>query len=297
MKNGYLIVTLVVPGLLLAACSAPQTSVSVQTTSQQTSQDSSVKDQTAAISIVATQQSEEVASGQTQQTAVVPKEVDNVKLVATDYRKWVLSSEIIESNIHDWQSWGKQDCYGLMNGNNDGGDLLSTLIADNGTRSELKLKVYTSDYVMGLEKKIVNFTHANDKSDFYANSVCHLGNGVDVATGTLWPQGVAPITQAYSEAHYKTEDINYNQGKNALIIVNNDDVHVYKDIQTYDSTATGAEVYVCGGELKDKNVLWSCFQGLHSTLDDTATDGANMAEWTIPLDGGKVTMRKYVDKE
>jgi hypothetical protein len=126
-----------------------------------------------------------------------------------------------------------------------------------------------------------------------------LGDGVDVATGVLWPQGKSNVlmTDAYDLEHYKDKGYDRAYGTGALVIVHDNTVSLYKDIQTYNNTATGAEVYACKGALKGKNVLWSCFLGLHSNADDTVIDGSYMAEWTIPLDGGKVTKREYVDIE
>lgn len=294
MRKIYLFGSLAVSGLLFAACSVPQPSTSVLPT---TTLESVAKEETASILIVPTQQSEEVVSTETQE--VVTKEAETVKLVAADYKKWMLSPDILDANIFDWQNRSEADCFDTMNGSIDGGDLLSTLIADDGTRSKLKLDVYTSDYVMGLEKKVVNFTHTKEKSDFYASSVCHLGDGVDVLTGVLWPQGKSNVymTDAYNSEHYKDKDYDRAEGTGALVVVHNDTVSLYKDIQTYNNTATGAEVYACKGAIKGKNILWSCFQGLHSNTDDTVIDGSYIAEWTIPLDGGKVTKREYVDIE
>lgn len=265
---------MVMAGLLLTACSA---AVPAKLAKPQT------QEQNVGVTIAETQQTTTPETQQPTQQATAGQTQETTTLTLRDYKKWMLSAAIIEENIADWENWGEQDCYGLMNGVNGGGDLLSTLIADNDTRAKLDLKAYTPEYVMALEKKIVGYTHRQYSNDFYAISVCHLGKGIDAVTGILWPQGKAMPTQPYGT----------HLSKDALIIVNNNDVMSYEDIQTLNNTATGAEVYPCSGKIEKQNVLWSCFQGLH--IDKDNVTGANMAEWKIPLDGGKITKREYVE--
>jgi|GEM_PF-3467165 len=294
MKNPQLLATLAASSLLLTACTA---SFSVSTTTPPTpqiqTQQPASSGQSASLTVSGSQENQSATQAATQ--------MSKPKLTIADYKQWMLSPEIISENMVDWSTMNRDltDCYGLMNGNNDGGDLLSTIIADDATRTQLRLKVYTPEYVMALENKIVAFTHKKDNADFYASSVCHLGNGVDIATGGLWPQGQKTITDADKEV---TDKENAMKGlprppepKSSLIIVNNNDVLEYNDIQLMNNTATGAETYPCGGTLKGSNILWNCFLGLEGNDKDGVT-GSSMEEWTIPLDGGKVTTRKYSDQ-
>lgn len=216
------------------------------------------------------------------------------------YKKWTLSPEILAKNSADWRILNQTDCVGLFNGRTEGGDLLSSMIADHEKMAGLtNLKTFTADYVLKLENSIVAYANKKYDKDFYAFSVCHLADGIDVVAGDLWPKGEQVATLAEKEKMSNAgleANIKKNAAKGAgLMIVNNGKVMGYDDIQLISNTATGAEASPCKGKLVGKAVVWACFQGLHGDSKN-GIDGSKMAEWTIPLDGGKVVKREYVEK-
>lgn len=197
-----------------------------------------------------------------------------------DYSQWIIPKGIMETNQREKDVVNSQDCINLMNGMTAGGDLLSTIIADPYTQGWADLKVYTPEYVMDLEQKIVSQTHSKFQSDLYAFKVCHLGDGVDAVAGYLWPQGTKAPEPPKEFWDQKNAEM-------IVVITHGDNVFFFEDIRPLNQTATGAEVFPCDAELDGENVIWSCFMGL--ALDqDGYTSGSKLKHWRIPLNGNKV---------
>jgi len=208
------------------------------------------------------------------------------------YEQWTLPGPWNNGSVFAYET----DCVGLWNGETYGGDLLSTMIVDDGARSVMNLKLYTPEYVYNLENKIVDMTHEDYSADLYAFKVCHLGPELDVVAGGTWPMGESNIIQ---DGKFKGE-IDFDFPEEALlIIVNGDEILTYDDIKLIDNTATGAESAPCSAKLEDEDtVLWSCFMGLHA--EDGYVTGSDMKYWSIPLDGSEPTVwedTEYLDAE
>lgn len=215
--------------------------------------------------------------------------------VLAGYQKWKLSQQILENNFNYFRDDStKDDCVGLENGLTQGGDLLSTLIVDVAARESMKLKAYSSDYVIKLEKAIAKGTQEKYNSDFYAFKVCHLSDSVDAVAGILWPTGKATIQ---TEGEFEG-DVVFGFGDNRVIAVVKNFVPVFFDgLQTLNQTATGGEVMPCGAKLSTdgESVLWTCFEGLYHDTKESV-DGSNMAEWTLPINGGNTSKKDYVKR-
>jgi len=206
------------------------------------------------------------------------------------YKQWIIPSEYRMLEEQD----DMDDCIGVENGLLDGGDLLSTLIADEDARSTLHLDVYTQDYLKELENKIVKFSQENMQEDFYAIKVCHMKGGVDIVIGKLWKEG-EPTTEE-TEKYGLQEKEDFANAQTDIFVINEGDVYMYSDIKALNTTATGAEVQTCHAELKDNSILWSCFMGLHF-VDENTIDGADMKYWSFPLDGGATKSWEETDVE
>lgn len=196
------------------------------------------------------------------------------------------------------------DCLKVVNGDTAGGDLLSTLIVNRDVRDALPLSVYTQDYVEKLERRLVGYTHRTYQADLYAFSACHLGEGVDVITGYLWPQGEDPLRKEGKFAGMMQVDFYVRSGLFILTptsvagLVNEPDKNPnradpYLTIQLLDNTATGAEVYPCDAALRGRDILWTCFQGLYHVDDQVA--GGRMKSWLIKTDGTILETKEWVD--
>jgi hypothetical protein len=81
---------------------------------------------------------------------------EQIKLLKDTYaKKWVplfvragFYREIYRGDkFMDTMSGGRSDCFGLINGNNDGGDLLTSLAEDPDSRIFAELKLYKSSYI------------------------------------------------------------------------------------------------------------------------------------------------------
>jgi hypothetical protein len=210
------------------------------------------------------------------------------------YNKWKLLQNIIDRNDFYFNESEKNDCIKLENGDTGGGDLLSTLIIDHDARNQMKLKVYTPEYVLKLENAIVGVTHKKYDADFYAFSTCHLSNNIDVIAGILWPIGKSVVQ---TEGKFAGDIDPYFGEKKVLAIVKNFSPIFFEDVETLNNTATGAEILPCDASLAqdNQNVIWSCFIGLHHTTDDDGVDGSNMTEWTLPINGGTPIQRDYIE--
>lgn len=224
------------------------------------------------------------------------------KLVIADYEKWMIEpgemANEFYKNRSDWvlsmlDHYKKSsDCFSVYNGDTSGGDLLSSLIADQSLREALQkfsvnmdlpapFVVYNQDYLISLENKIVREL----QKDFYASSVCNAGEGVDVLTGFLLPRGTVVKKQYGAFYPNSMGEYKYKGMEEVLVVVNKSNVSTYSDIKLFDNTATGAEVSACKPSLAENILTWTCFIGL-------AEDGANYKDWEIMLDSGKVTEGK-----
>jgi len=209
--------------------------------------------------------------------AEIKNGADKVQNEYEAYKKWMIPSPPALEEQED-----KTDCVGVENGMLEGGDLLSTLIADEDARSRLHLNVYTQDYMHDLEKRVVTFTHSLYESDFYAMKVCHLDQDLDVVAGKLWPMGES--TTEVSEKIGSMEKQEFTSKETVVLIVSKNQIIKYDNVKVVDNTATGAESQTCKANLQDDYVLWECFMGLHF-VDENSIDGAEMKYWKLPLSG------------
>lgn len=205
------------------------------------------------------------------------------------YQKWLLPESILQANKSFFKSSGHYDCISLENGNTLGGDVLSTLIADDGARKNMKLIAYKPAYVESLYKKINRATEEKYKASVYAFKVCHLSPNVDVVAGYLWPSDEKVELKNESQ----TED-NFTE-KKILAIVNNDNVLLHDDIQVLDNNADGKGM-ACLASLRKNIVKWSCFQGPHIIKigEQEITKGGDMKSWEIPLDGKAIKTSDWI---
>jgi hypothetical protein len=213
----------------------------------------------------------------------MPIDPNKISTNGTSYTDWKMPAEIIERNENYFKDTYSNDCIKLENGDTSGGDLLSTLIIDQEARKMMKLHVYSVEYVKKLEKQIAQFTQKKYKSNFYAFSVCHLKDNLDVVAGILWPTG------------WSTNDSEFGD-RDAIVIINDYAPVIYEEIQTTDKTATGAEVTPCdASESNDSgSVLWTCFEGLYLSSNGYVS-GSRMTEWKLPINGGAPIKRDYID--
>jgi len=179
------------------------------------------------------------------------------------------------------------DCAGVSHGELNGGDILSSLIVNDPFRGRLDLDRYSKSYVMSLEKQVSGFTNENYQSDFYAFSSCNLGEGVDAVSGYLWPMGEDTSENSFSRMDRGEDEV--------MLFVNGGGVvRVDDSVLLYNSTATGAEVFPCKGELVDADAEWTCFLGLAD--DEEGYTFPLFGIWNISLeDGGVLDYREYYE--
>ena len=157
------------------------------------------------------------------------------------------------------------------------GDLLSTLIVDSnavrreGGSEKLQLSVYTTEYLRGLERDFARFTQANKNGDFYAAYVTNLGSGIDVAAGKSAGKTTTGIV---------------------LVRVNGTVYELQSPQSIFNKSATGASVSPCDASLKNKEILWTCFEGF-ATAEGEGITGSQMSETRYSLTGKKLGTREY----
>jgi len=206
-------------------------------------------------------------------------------------------------------SYGRQDCVGMENGNNNGEDLLDIIGAPEGLTRLLdidapvpetdvsdrsfatlnRLSYFSPETVQVLDDRIAE--NIGTEAAAYAFYACHLGEGVDLVSAVLWP---TELPTDYFEQNYKrsVEPIRSFGDEQVLFVVQRNRIDTYpsSEIQLLSNTATGAETYPCTGELDGDTIVWTCFQGLY-----VEGGGSRMKDWYIPLNGGEVTTREYIE--
>lgn len=204
----------------------------------------------------------------------------------SSYMQWAIPTPQLNYLLQEGS-----DCAWIDAGWTGGGDLLSSLIADQDAQALANLDIYTPEYLSLMEKAIVAQTNEKWNKDFYAFYVCNMGI-LDVVSGYLYPKGESAFDQENPES--ATGDLDYND--TAIAIVNGDKIQVYNYIRVIGGTATGAEPPVCTGELIMYGVLWECFLGLHLDEND-GVDGSFMEYTTIMLDGEVSTREEVIYDE
>jgi len=180
--------------------------------------------------------------------ANINKAVDTANFKYLIYKQWALPAEG-EVMFIDYET---TDCLGLANGVTMGGDLLSTIIADEDWREKYKdrLNVFSQDYVRDLEADIAAYTQYKADADFYAFYVCHLAEGIDLSAGYYWP---TRTDFAWDYNLVEDETIKH------LLLIDNGKVRELADVPVLDHTLTGGEVAPCQGKLTaDQNIEWKC---------------------------------------
>lgn len=190
--------------------------------------------------------------------------------------------------IYDFSGEGVDDCYYFENAEYSGDDLLTILAAGdigNGGNSR-KDPVYYTPQNAGRLKAIVDRELAKENKQFRAISVCHLKDGLDVASGVLWDAGLS-----WEAPNYKTEAAAYNkflkeiQTSYRLLVVNGDKLSMVKDVPIHGPTVTGGDVASCRAALVEPDITWSCFTG--AVMDDKGENfiGDNYRVWTVSPEG------------
>jgi len=202
--------------------------------------------------------------------------VKSKPLSYADYKKWAFAFANGEGNSNLANTEKSQsDCIKLLYPTGKKGDILSNLIADDTARGIYKLNVYTKAYSYNLEQKIVAQTHKLYASDFYAYSVCHLGDNLDILTGELVATG---------------KDINTATATQALVIAAKNTTYIYKNIPAYNHTATGGEIGPAVAKIENGKITWTRFEaiGKESSKWEFNLDGSNpvKVEGCMPVTGG-----------
>lgn len=198
--------------------------------------------------------------------------VTNIEL----YKQWAYPAN---SKVFVEQ-FDKVDTVGVEYPEYDNADLLSSLIVGGKNlhtynEGALNLAAYTREYLISLERDFARYTQANNNGDFYAAYVTHLSDGIDVASGKvgLKRSGSPGI---------------------ALLRVNGRVYELENPPRIFNRSATGAGVYSCLASLKNKEILWTCFDG----FDANKTSGemeALMIETRYSLTGKKIATREYTE--
>jgi hypothetical protein len=224
---------------------------------------------------------------------------EQIKLLKDTYaKKWVplfvragFYREIYRGDkFMDTMSGGRSDCFGLINGNNDGGDLLTSLAEDPDSRIFAELKLYKSSYIDTLKQKVDAFSATTYKKDFFAFYVCNIKTGVDLVAGDVWDKSQFPY-QVNAEG--KVEVIPDFKKQQVMLLVNNDKVTELKDISLF-TTAPDAneEVGPCDAQLQKDAIKWTCYAG--QVDDGKGSVKGKYDYWMINLDG---TVSKKVTEQ
>ncbi|MFC1730934.1 hypothetical protein ACFL6I_11425 [candidate division KSB1 bacterium] len=204
------------------------------------------------------------------------------------YKQWIVPIKHLQF-LKSEREKERKDCIGLLNGLTEGGDLLSSLIADNEARDLMNLERYTKEYILNLEQKIVNKTHQKHQSDFYAFYVCNLDNDLNVIAGDLFPTGESTIIESDKGAGSPK----YSDDK-VFIIAHKNNIYIYEDIQLMDASLTGAETLPCQSRLESNKVLWDCVKGFGET--ESGEMGLRMKNYEFPLDGTSPLIKESINK-
>lgn len=178
------------------------------------------------------------------------------------------------------EQFNKVDTVGVEYPEYANADLLSSLIVGGKNLSTynegaLNLAVYTREYLIGLERDLARYTQVNKNGDFYAAYVTHLSDGVDVASGQI---GLERF------------DV-----KGVVLLRVNDKVYELENPpRIFNQTATGAGVYSCTAALKNKEILWTCFNGFDAN-ETEGVGGSMMSETRYSLTGQKIATREYTE--
>lgn len=183
------------------------------------------------------------------------------------YRKWFIPAEVFYYELaqgrKDSEITTSNDCVAMASGATHGGDLLATLIADNGSRQMVALSKYTPDFLKALENRIVSYTRSKFTSDFYAYRVCDLGNNIHLIGGYLWPQNTS--TRSADD----TVDMTSETASKSVLVDYAGTLVDYKDIWAMDYTATGDSTGPCEATSPNKSsVVLKCFRGFSESETD-----------------------------
>lgn len=207
--------------------------------------------------------------------SIVTNKPTSTSLSIEVYKKWAIP----ENQKVLVEQFNKVDTVAVEYPEYASGDLLSTLIVDGKNLysyndGKLNLAVYTREYLINLERDFAQYTQANKNGDFYAAYIAHLSDGIDVASGQ--------VGQIYS-----------NKGI-ALIRVDGKVYELENPPRIFNQSATGAGVYSCQASLKNKEILWICFEGFAVDEKDGVA-GSQMSETRYSLTGKKLGTREYVE--
>jgi len=228
---------------------------------------------------------EQPAATTTEPVATTTQDVTATSTQAeSPYQKWAIKrDDWFFDNVNN-----QTDCVGVSNGMTHGGDLLSTLIIEPESRTNLKLNVYTPAYLKTLEKQLAdNFKSDMGSNNVYAFDVCHIKDKVDVVAAYIWPSGESLPDDNSRQTYFELQYVAH------LFILDHGKVTEQNDVQLLDNTATGADVEPCKATPSGDKIKWSCFLGVNYKMDASGqivgSDGAVMKRWLFPYGDGPVT--------
>lgn len=200
-------------------------------------------------------------------------------------------------------TYERNDCFGFANGHTYGGDLITTLIQnkeafqllsavplDKEAQQVSHIKDFTPDYLRELSAKVHEYVRKLYYKDLYSYYVCHLAPSVDVVAGSLWNASTSPY---YVDQLQTIDTVGAFRSSTIVLVVRGKTVQGFTDLQTVDRTGTGDSAFPCKSTLKNNQIIWSCFAGLHECPSGFMTNEVN--SWDLPVVGGRPVMRTMVD--
>lgn len=179
----------------------------------------------------------------------------------------LVASKTTFPSLYQFEDYGVNDCVGIDGGAPNYNDLVHWIAADEHARVQLKLSVYTADYMKQLEKTTNDYANKTYGGDMMASSVCHLNATTDVVGG-------------------------FSSGKPLLFLVSSTGVRAIENLEVQNSPLAGDTMGPCRASLENAQTLkWKCYQGPHYA-SPTAIDGVNIKYWLVPLDGSGTPQMK-----
>lgn len=194
----------------------------------------------------------------------------------------------------DVDTYNQNDCLGVTGGRTLGGDLLTTFVNNERFKGAIEqhyasshgvttspFSYYTKPYIKNLLAITNGYIQNKYHKDLYSYYICHLDESLDVVAGSIWNSRISPY---YFNKNWQGVDtVSAFTSSSRVLIIRKNVVQEFKDIQTVDHTATGAEVYPCKASFQNNRVVWACFSRIFSCSDRAGT--AEMYTWNLNFNG------------
>jgi hypothetical protein len=174
----------------------------------------------------------------------------------------------------------KEDCIGLVNGNNDAGDLITTLANDTRARQGVFLRAYTTTYLTNLKRKVDLFSTEQYQKDFFGFYTCHITTDTDVVAGYVWDKTIFPYNSTTTggvvlKPEFKNEPV--------FLLVHKNSVHELKNISIFTAPDQNGEVSPCEMQPEKNRLKWFCYAG--SVVNEEGISKPTYKYWFVDFEG------------